>query len=87
MYSKIFKNGLPIAAMLLAVAGAFATNATKESKSALLDVPGHFPGSCAPAGIECSTIEWTQMCTVSNVQLYRLDGVSSDCPEPLYKKQ
>lgn len=87
MKTKILKSVFPLAAIVLAVGGAFAFNGAPE-KSAVIDVNGYIPGSsCEPTETVCQTDNNGIFCTdASSVQLYRLNSAGTACPNRLYRK-
>lgn len=87
MKTKILKSVFPLAAIVLAVGGAFAFNGAPE-RNAVIDVNGYIPGStCEETEIVCQTDNNGIFCTdASSVELYRLNGAGTACPNPLYMK-
>ena len=87
MKTKILKSVFPLAAIVLAVGGAFAFNGAPE-RNAVIDVNGYIPGSnCEETEIVCQTENNGVFCTdASSVQLYRLNPAGTACPNPLYRK-
>jgi hypothetical protein len=87
MKTKILKSVFPLAAIVLAVGGAFAFNGAPE-KSAVVDINGYIPGStCEETEIVCQTENNGVFCTdASSMQLYRLNPAGTACPNPLYRK-
>lgn len=87
MKTKILKSVFPLAAIVLAVGGAFAFNGAPE-KSAVIDVNGYIPGSsCEETEIVCQTENNGVFCTdASSAQLYRLNAAGTSCPNRLYRK-
>ena len=87
MEAKIKKIGFPIALVLIAVAGAFASNLSSKNNSSLADKIGYrLVGTvCTPTSVGCSDIESPIMCTdINDNQLYDWNGTS--CPSELYHK-
>lgn len=87
MKTKILKSVFPLAAIVLAVGGAFAFNGAPE-RNAVIDVNGYIPGStCEETEIVCQTDNNGIVCTDdSSVELYRLNPAGTACPNPLYRK-
>lgn len=86
MKTRIVQKALPFAAIVLAVAGAFAANISRTDVNSLADVNGRLPSSCAETSVVCSNIFNNQMCTSGAQQLYKLNASGTACPEVLYKK-
>ncbi len=86
MKTKIRKFVLPMVVALIAIAGAFASNQSRQDKAALADRIGHVKVGldCIPTSIICTTIENPQMCTSGATVLFNLEGTA--CPLPLYRK-
>lgn len=93
MKSLFLKNGMPVAAVLLAMAGAFATTSMQSSpKADILAIrPGYFPdsnGDCTDEEpIDCSTNLKAQFCRLnvtSGPVAYDKDE-ENNCVQPLYR--
>tara|TARA_R110000868_G_scaffold399620_3_gene673562 strand:+ start:742 stop:1005 length:264 start_codon:yes stop_codon:yes gene_type:complete len=85
MKKRIAKLAMPLAAILLAMGGAFA-GTSGENGDAVADRTGYIKNGvqCTPTAITCSTVFNPQQCSDGINQLYDLNGTS--CPLPLYKK-
>ncbi|MNF90200.1 hypothetical protein D3C84_727570 [compost metagenome] len=89
MKTKIFKIGFPVAAVVLAIAGAFASQAAPKStvatKTGYLDTPS----PCLEAR-ECSDVNNGIVCTYmwqgSNHQAFGKNPTGGQCSVTLYKK-
>lgn len=86
MKTRIVQKVLPFAAIVLAVAGAFAANISRPTVSSLTDFNGRLPSTCSETPVVCSDIVKPQMCTSGAQQLYKLNASGTACPEALYKK-
>jgi hypothetical protein len=86
MKTGILQKVLPFAAIVLAVAGAFAANISRTTTNSLADVNGRLPSSCQETSVVCSDIFNPQMCTSGAQQLYKINASGIACPQVLYKK-
>ncbi|WP_367753808.1 DUF6520 family protein [Flavobacterium sp. WC2430] len=86
MKTNFSKMGFPIAVVVFAIAGAFASNISRADLSTAIEINGRLPVSCQETNVKCSTVPNAQFCTSSGQQLYRLNGAGTDCPDVLYKK-
>lgn len=86
MKTKIKKIVLPMAITLVAIAGAFASNLTRQDKAAMADRIGHVKVGidCIPTAIVCSNVFDPQLCTSGTTVLFELEG--SACPMPLFRR-
>lgn len=93
MKSLFLKNGMPVAAVLLAMAGAFATTSMQSSTKAdtLAIRPGYFTdsnGQCTEEEpIDCSNIQKPQLCRLnvtSGPVAYEKDD-QNNCVQPRYR--
>jgi len=78
---------LPLAAIGLALAGAFMTSAAKVDAASNAQVPGYYYDDvqleCKDASVECSTINTGTPCTDGTRNLFELEGTM--CETPLYQ--
>lgn len=78
---------VPVAAIGLALGGAFMTSAAKASAADDAQVPGYYYDNvqleCRDAGVECSTIDTGTPCTDGTRNLSEFDGTM--CETPLYQ--
>ena len=88
MKTSIVKLVFPAAAIVLAIAGAFAGTKSVQNDGALTDKVGWIeisPTQCVQTEVECSTVFDELMCKdASNNELR--DGDGNGCPLPLYRK-
>lgn len=70
---------------LVAIAGAFASNLSKQDNAALVDRQGHIRvgTQCLPTPVICTT-DFGPVCSDGTNILYDWNG--SSCPMPLYRK-
>lgn len=77
---------VPVAAIGLALGGAFMTSAAKANAADDAQVPGYyydnFQLECRNAGVECSTLDIGIPCTDGTRNLFELEGTM--CETPLY---
>ncbi|MEH6656527.1 DUF6520 family protein [Leeuwenhoekiella marinoflava] len=78
---------VPVAAIGLALGGAFMTSAAKVDAAANAQVPGYYYDNvqleCRDAGVECSTVDTGIPCTDGTRNLFELEGTM--CETPLYQ--
>jgi hypothetical protein len=87
MKTNNFKSILPIAAVFVAIGGAFAFNHAPE-KSTLIDVNGSIPGAtCTETSVICQTENNGVFCTnESSQELWKINPAGTACPTRLYQK-
>ena len=78
---------LPVAAIGLALGGAFMTSAANVDAAGNAQVPGFYYDNvqleCRDAGVECSTLDTGIPCTDGTRDLFELEGTM--CEKPLYQ--
>lgn len=84
MKKVMLKLGLPMAAITLAVAGAFASQTANTHADAVV-VKGHLEVSCTETDIDCTTDDSGVICTNGSDNLFRLDNMATSCPNVLYQ--
>lgn len=89
MKTEIFKQILPVAAMLLATAGAFSTQAVERNSAAAVNHQGFIrsndQGTVCNLSLMCSDIQG-DLCVVGTTQLWGKDDIGR-CVVPRYKAQ
>jgi len=87
MKSIIFKNALPLIAIMFAAFGAFAFNEAPE-RGVALNLNGLIrvaEGECETTNVNCSEVQKPQFCSNGTEFLHKLDASGTDCPDPLYR--
>lgn len=87
MKTNVKKIVMPMAVITVAITGAFASNFSKQNKSALVDRVGYIKSgsTCTPTQTICSTDFNLQMCTDGiNPILYDWNG--TNCENHLFHK-
>ncbi|MTD67707.1 DUF6520 family protein [Flavobacterium sp. LC2016-13] len=92
MKTKFAKQVLPVAVFVLAIAGAFTTNAMTERSKTAAPIQGYLKlneqgNSCEQQDDECSTVNNGVVCTVdlnpSGAQLFGKNS-AGDCVRTIY---